>query len=234
MFDPRLPYPASVVAGKNRLSADDVLLLRRHMFPMGLLTTGDAELLWTIHCASVERSCEWEAWFVEQMAEFVVVRCHPQYALDDHNAGWLLGNFASDDAISDSVALEVCLHAMELAADVPDMLSALILDQLRLVFAGGKGAYAKGRAAKRAGIASCDIDFIYRILRGSVHKGKMLLSQREIAVLDAIDVLVQNEINHPAWADLMRSIAARDSNGHASPVPWLQMLLREMQDMDAA
>ena len=202
-------YPASVIAGKHRLTADDILLLRRYMFPKGLTSASDAEQLLALHRAPVEKCAEWDNWFVEMMAAFIVVHSYPQYSLDELNAEWLIAMVSVDGVIATAAELELVLHAMEMACAVPDILSAFALDQLRLALVKNKGAYAAGRGIKRSGIAAEDIEFIYRILRGSLFAGKMFVSAREVSVFDRIDARVHNETNHPAWYDLVQSISTR-------------------------
>jgi hypothetical protein len=229
----RLRYPASALAGKHRLTADDILLLRKHMFPEGLTSTDDASQLLALHRSGVEKCAGWDNWFVEMMTAFIVVRCYPHYSLDALNADWLIAMFSQQGTIETTAELEAVLHTMEMASSVPDTLSALALDQLRLALKDGKGAYAAQRM-KRAGVSAADIDFIHRILRGSLCAGKFVLSAREVAVLDRIDGLVRGEVNHPAWYGLMRSIEKRNSDGHASPMPWLQMLADDVALDEAA
>lgn len=234
MFAPTLRYPASALAGKHRLAADDVMLLRRHMFAQGLQSFEDASQLIAVHKSAAETSREWDMWFVESIAGFIVARTDPRGALDNCNAGFLIDNLSKAGVIDTQAELELLLHAMEMAVDVPDVLTVLALDQLRLAMQTGKGVYSDRRMAKRAGISQCDIDFIYRILRGSVHNGKMVLYPSEIAVIEAIDAIVSGEINHPAWYYLIKSISVRDQDGHASAEPWLKMVSADIADCEAA
>lgn len=222
-------YPASMIAGKHRLTADDIVLLRRHVFPKGIVSVSDARQLLALHRSSAEKCDEWDNWFVEMMTAFIVVHSYPQYSLDELNVEWLVAMVAADGVIASAGELELVLHAMEMASAVPDALSALALDQLHVALRKRTGAYAVRRGIKRSGIAAEDIEFIYRILRGSLFDGKMLLSAREVGVLDRIDALVRKRVNHPAWHELMRSISARTPQGHASAVPWLQMRVDEIE-----
>jgi hypothetical protein len=234
MSDCSLRYPAAIMAGKPRLDAEDILLLRKHMFPRGLTSAEDARQLLALHRAPAEKCAAWDNWFVEMMTAFIVVHSYPQYSLDELNAEWLVATIAADGVVQTPAELEIVLHAMEMACAVPDLLSALALDQLRLALGTGAGAYASRRNAGRSGIAAQDIEFIYRILRGSLFDGKMLLSRREVAVLDRIDALVADTFNHPAWFDLMVSISVRTAEGEASPGPWLRMQVDDIELDDAA
>jgi hypothetical protein len=227
-------YPASVLAGQARLTAEDIVLLRRHMFPRGLMSDADARQLLALHRSTSEKFSAWDNWFVEMMTAFIVVHSYPQHSLDELNAEWLAGLIAEDGIVATPAELEIVLHAMEMACAVPDLLSALALDQLRLALESGDGAYAAQRRTRRTGIAAEDIEFVYRILRGSLYDGKMLLSGREVAVLDRIDALVGDTFNHPAWHDLISSISVRTVEGQASARPWLRMQIDDIVLDDVA
>jgi len=227
-------YPASAIAGKHRFTADDILLLRKHMFPMGLISADDAEQLLALHRCPSEKCGEWDNWFIETMAAYIVVHCYPQSSLDELNAEWLIALLAQDGMVRSAAELELVLHAMEMASAVPDILSCFALGQLQLALQSGQGAYAQSRVVKRSGIASQDIEFVYRILRGSLFAGKMVLNAAEVSALDRIDALVRGKVNDPSWKVLMRSLSVRTPEGHATATPWLQMLAEDIALDEAA
>ena len=220
-------YPASTIAGKLQLTAEDILLLRKHMFPNGVTSVEDAQQLLALHRAEQEKCAEWNNWFVETLAAFAVVHCHLQHAATGPDAGWLIDILSPSGKIETPAELELVLHVMEMADRVPDALPAFALDQLCVALETGTGAYASIRGNKRLGIAAEDIEFIFRILRGSLFGGRMLLSKREVAVFDRIGALVHDRVNHPAWKSLTQSIAVRSPDGHVSASPWLKMQVND-------
>ena len=222
MFIPRLRYPASALAGKHRLTGDDATVLRRRMFGHGLQSFDDAAQLIALNRSCPEATRDWNGWFVETIAGFVVGHVDAQGGLDDASARFLLDLWA-DGVISHPAELELLLHAMELAGDVPETVTVLALEQLQRALQTGSGAYARLRLAKRAGISQIDTDYLYRILRRSVQGGKVVLHPGEIAVIEAIDGLVRGESNHPAWPALVKSMAVRDKQGRVSAEHWLTL-----------
>jgi hypothetical protein len=215
-------YPASAIADKHRLTADDILLLRKHMFPKGLTSVDDVRQLLALHRSPSEKCAQWDNWFVEMMTAFIVVHSSPHYSLDERNAEWLIALVSQHGVVETAAELELVLHAMEMSRSVPDILSAFALDQLRIALERKVGAYGESRKAKRRGIGIDDIEFVHRILRGAMVAGKVVLRRREVAVLDRIDAAVQGQMNHPAWRALIGSISERTPDGHASATPWLQ------------
>jgi hypothetical protein len=234
MSELRLSYPASVIAGKHRIVPDDILLLRLHMFPNGLTSPFDANQLLAIHKSCPEKCPDWENWFVETMTAYIVFHSWPQHSLDDINVDWMIGMFSHDGIIETTTELELVLHVIEVSRAVPEGLTVFALKQLHHALLNDNGAYSVMRANKRRGLGCGDINYLYRILRGACYDGKMVLAAREIAVLEEIGQTVAEDINHPAWRHLMRSIAKRDADGHADPRPWLRMLQDDLFDLNDA
>jgi hypothetical protein len=227
-------YPASAIAGKHRLTADDIILLRKHMFPEGPVSDDDVRQLLALHRSPAEKCAQWDNWFVEMIAAFIVVHTHPRYSLDEHNAEWLIALVSRDGVVETEAELELVLHAMEMSAFVPETLSAFALAQLHIALERKTGAFAEARRAKRSGIGAGDIEFIHRILRGAVTGGKLLLGRQQIAVLDRIDTVVRSHVNHPAWRALIGSISQRTPASNATAASWLQMLAEDTALDEAA
>ncbi|MDO6965857.1 hypothetical protein [Rhizobium alvei] len=221
MTQMRPTYPASALIGQRRLDELDVLLVRRHVFPEGLTSADDAEVLLSIHRSASETTSDWDAWFVEAMVAFIVFHSWPQYSLDEFNANWIVASIAPEGVVATQAELEFLLHAIEVSRSVPDLLSALAIDQLRIAIEGG-GALSFLRLSKRPGISREDVDYLYRILKGSFGGGRMRLTAREYAVIAAIEDRVRSHFNHPAWHDLLRSLEQVDDAGLRNASGWLQ------------
>jgi hypothetical protein len=206
MLELTLRYPASAIVGKQRLTRDDAQMLRRWMFPKGLAQGADAWQLLAIHRSAPEKSLDWSRWFVEAMADFFVNHGYPRRCLDAERAESLMTMIAPDGVIRDEDELELLLHALELADNVAHTLPALALDQLRLALEGGEGAYAAQRRVKRSGISGDDLDYVYRIVRGRLERGRLGVTLREAAALRRIDTSVRGRMNHPGWRILIDSI----------------------------
>ncbi len=166
MSEFRLAFPACVIAGKHRLTAEDISLLRKHTFPEGIRTADDVVAMLALNNSCPEKCPEWNSFFVEQLAGFIVNYTYPQGSLDEINVAWLMRMVATDGVVNSALELELVLHAMEISANVPDELRAFALDQLRLALTENIGGYKLSRAVDRKGITRQDIDYVMRVLRG--------------------------------------------------------------------
>lgn len=202
----RFSFPACVVAGKGRIVTDDILMLRKFAFPEGLRSSEDALELLALNETSIEKSPQWAAYLVESLAMFIVYGSAPAGIIDKTKSDWLMRMISVDGAVKSALELEVLLHAMELASEVPEDLSAFALDQLRLSLEiEPRGAYHEGRPASE-GITNHDLIYIWRILRGALERGRLMLSPLEAAVLRHIDELADPDALHSDWHAMIASI----------------------------
>jgi hypothetical protein len=210
MSEFRFAFPACVIAGKQRLAADDIGLLRKHSFPDGVRTSDDVVLMLALNNSCPEKCAEWNTFFVESLAGFVVNHTYPQGSLDDINVAWIMRMFATDGVVNSPLELELVLHVMEISAHVPDELRAFALDQLRLALTDNVGGYRLSRAVERKGITRQDIDFILRVLRGLNEGGIIPVSEVTYRVLRRIETETLPAANHPRWSEIMMALQVRE------------------------
>lgn len=207
----RFSFPASLIAGKSRLSAEDLMTLRKVTFPDGIRTPDDAITLLALQNACLEKCEQWNTFFVEALAEFVVHHSHPQGLLSENKVDWLICMLSDDGVVKSPLELEAILHIIEVSSDRSTDLSTLALDQLRLAITRGAGAYTRPTdPAHRPCITLRDLDYINRILRAAYDRGRLLLSAPEIAVLSKIAAATSAAVNHPGWEELMACVQLRE------------------------
>lgn len=216
MSEFRLAFPACVIAGKHRLTAEDISLLRKHTFPEGIRTADDVVAMLALNNSCPEKCPEWNSFFVEQLAGFIVNYTYPQGSLDEINVAWLMRMVATDGVVNSAIELELVLHAMEISANVPDELRAFALDQLRLALVENIGGYKLSRAIDRKGITRQDIDYVMRVLRGVSDAGVIKAPPLTWSVLMQVAEATLPVGNHPRWADILSALQLVD---YAEPPP---------------
>jgi hypothetical protein len=79
MSEFRFAFPACVIAGKHRLAAEDIGLLRKYTFPDGIRTADDVVVMLALNNACPEKCHEWNSFFVEQISAFIVSYSYPMF-----------------------------------------------------------------------------------------------------------------------------------------------------------
>lgn len=220
----RLSYPACVFAGQPKIEPQDILVLRKNVFPEGLVDAQDALTLLEIHRSPAEKCLEWHSWFVETMTAFIVHHSWPKGSLDEINGQWLMATIAPEGVIESAAELDLLIHVIEVSRAVPDFLSAFAIDQLRIALATGRGAYAARREGKRQGISEQDVEYVVRILKGACNNGQILLTSRENRVLGSISRIVEGRFNHPCWRNMLKLVRERGVEETRRPGPWLRLV----------
>ncbi len=222
MSEFRLSFPAWLLAGKSRLSAEDVLTLRRISFPDGIRASEDAALLMSIHNSIPEKCDEWHGFFIEGLADFVVNHSHPQGSVDDTNAAWLIQALSSDGVVHTPIEFEVLMQVIDISTNVPPALGAFAIDQLRYALAAGIGAYCEVRSIDSRGITRHDVEFVRHVLRRAIDPSGIVLSAVEIEALDRAALASDPQANHPDWARLRQAVRTKRS-GNTPRIRWLRV-----------
>jgi hypothetical protein len=205
MSEFRLSFPASVIAGKQKLSANDILLLRMHSFPDGIQTSDDVITLLALNNSCPEKCPEWDTFFVEQLAHHIVHNQAPRGYVDAAKVGWMRSILAVDGIIASQLELDTMLHVLDLAPHVPPALSAFAVEQLCAALADGRGAYAR-RRQPLAGIGGDDIDYLQQVLRHALGRYSTGFAAEEIAVLERLDNIAAVLPNDPYWAAMLQQM----------------------------
>ena len=239
MSDFRLSFPACVVAGKAMLSTEDLMLLRRYTFAEGVRTPDDVVTLMALNACCPEKCPQWGDYFVEQMASFIVHHCYPLGSLDEINVDWIRQVLTDDGVIHGELEFLAVLHMHDIARHAPASLRMLLLDQLRIAIAEGRGAYARMRSL-RSGIGADDVSFVNRILRDRLGQNASELSPAKLALLESIDAHVPAEARHPDWSpfiDTLIPMRTRPARRIERPRRWLHvpdsLFLEEQEDLVA-
>lgn len=198
MSELRLAFPANVIAGRGRLTAQDVALLKEEMFPNGLEDAEGAVLLFALHNSCRPACPEWGEFFVDALTRFIVDGVQPEGRLDETNALWLERMLAADGIIATELELKLLMNVLATAASVPDSLRVFALSQLRYAIHSGLGAYAARRRGHQKGISAADIEFARTVVdAGAGDPGTA--SPAIHRVLLSIDAVAQPGMNDGTW-----------------------------------
>jgi hypothetical protein len=204
MSDLRFSFPACIVAGKARITPEDVRLLRRHLWPEGIRSRQDAVMALALDECCGSHCPEWGIYVVEAVTEFVVWRESPTGEVSDETAGWLLQWLTDAGSVRSSAGFDILLHVLDVARSVPSFLSATLLNQVRLaLLPAPRGAYARRRTGGPA-VTKHDLALIWRVLRSGLDRGTVSLSRGERRILQEINELAAPQEHHPGWREMMR------------------------------
>jgi len=157
-------FGAALKAGAP-MSAEDVLAVRRSVWPDGRISDDEARSLFEIDRLAAEPAPEWAEFFLEAACEHVVNGKEPKGYIDLANSAWLVEEIERGGGAVSGLELELVVKVIERALNGPAELKSWALARIeeavlrdgrvdgheagllrRLIFAaGGDGALAVSR-----------------------------------------------------------------------------------------
>ncbi|MDW5313963.1 hypothetical protein [Rhizobium sp. PL01] len=193
MGELRLSYPACVIAGKTRLTVDDIAILREHVFVPGITASQDAVILLAINGSCSEKCPEWHRYFIDAMTEFIVRTSYPQGAMDEWNADWLIAMISTRGVVNSRIELDLLFHIIDISTKIPDSLSIFALEQIRMAMtedaSASASAWAGLRGSRQNGLQKADILLIARVMSAIARSRGSQLTLRERRMLEQVGIL---------------------------------------------
>jgi hypothetical protein len=182
-------FSAALRAGE-RISAEDVIAIRREIWPDGAVSDAEAESLFELHRLARDPGQEWAAFFIEAMCEHVVNGQPPRGYVDDNGAAWLIAEIERDgDSDEARAAIDIPLVAriLETALNCPASLKSWALRRIET-------------AVERDGrVGGDEVGLLRRIIFASGGDGALIVGQDEAEALWRIKDACLHSENDPGW-----------------------------------
>ncbi|WP_434722990.1 hypothetical protein [Mesorhizobium sp. RIZ17] len=227
--------PVAGLTSKNKITAEDVTMLRREVFADGVVSRGEAEALFALDQTARDKCGEWASFFVEAVTDYIVHQEKPEGYISEENADWLVRTISRDGMVDSRTELELLVHVLEEAKSSPGQLSAYALEQVAHAVIDGKGPLMLGGDLVPGLIAKAEVDLLRRILYAYGGDGNIAISKAEAEVLFKINDRTATADNDPSWNDLfVKAIAnyVMCSTGYEPPTR--EVALRHETFLDEA
>ncbi|MBA1144250.1 hypothetical protein [Mesorhizobium neociceri] len=194
--------PVAGLASKDRIMAEDVVMLRAEVFADGVVTRGEAEALFALDATAKDKCSEWPQFFVEAVTDYIVHQEKPAGYISEDNANWLVSTISRDGLVDSLTELELLVHVLERAKSSPGRLSAYALEQVAHAVVDGKGPLMLGGALVPGLVAKAEVDLLRRILYAYGGDGNIAVTRAEAEVLFRINEQTSAADNDPSWNEL--------------------------------
>lgn len=184
------------------ISADEVLALRRQMWPDGHIDAGEAELVFALNDAIAQPPREWVDFFVEALCDHVVCQQNPRGYVDDAKAEWLIARVRHDGRVESLGELELLAKVLESATNAPSSLEAFALAEIEQVVRTGEGATRDGGSLGAGVISEAEVKLLRRLLFAQAGDGPATISQDEAELLFRLKDATLGAANAPGWKTL--------------------------------
>jgi hypothetical protein len=194
-------FSAALEAG-GALSAEDVLAIRRSVWPDGVVARAEAEAIFELHRRARDPSLEWNDFFVEAITDSVLNATEPHGYVDDDTADWLIGQLGRDGRPIGAVELELVVKIVEKALNAPASLKAWALAGIERCVLSGEGATRRDGDLCPGTVDEAEVNLLRRLVFASGGDGALVVSQDEAEMLWRIKDSTLGAANAPGWQKL--------------------------------
>jgi hypothetical protein len=223
------------ILARGGITADDVLKLRHRVFWKGVVTPGDAEMVFVLN-DRLERNAHpsWAPFFVEALTDYLVFQVEPHGYISEGNADWLIERIGRSGHVDTACELELLVKVLERAKLSPVTLVTFALEQVKLGVIGSQGYLGKHHHGEPGVVDRVETELVRRILFAFGGDGNISVTRQEAGVLFDINDSTSEEKNDPAWSDLfVKAIANFLMATSGYQVPTRQEALRREAWLDA-
>lgn len=182
-------FTAALKAGA-RLSAEDVLAVRREVWPDGRISDDEARALFEIDRLAADPAPEWADFFLEALCDHVVNGKEPRGYIDMPNAAWLVEEIERGGGPASGLELALVVKVIERALNGPAELKSWVLARIE------EEVLRDGRVdAHEAGL-------LRRTIFASGGDGALAVSRDEAELLWRLKDSCRDADNAPEWKTL--------------------------------
>ena len=204
----KFPPAARQMAIAGRITSDDVLTLRKLVYPDGKISQTEADWIFELNHACADVDPAWSTLFVEALTDFLVYQMEPQGYLSDDNASWLIGHVARDGKVEGLREMELLVHVMQKSTQTPRSLKLFVLNAVRDAVITCAGPLRQRTPQKWATVCADDVQLLQSTLFALGSEGNVSITREEAEVLFAINEATKNAVNDPAWNNLFAKAIA--------------------------
>lgn len=190
-----------------RISADDVLALRRQVWPDGAVSEAEAETLFELNRLAGDADPEWADFLIEAMTEYVVSARPPAGYVDEANAAWLIDQVDRDGAPVTATEIELVVKVLEKALNCPSALKAWALGQV------------EESVLRDGSVRTAETALIRRIVFAAGGEGALKVGQDEAELLWRIKDACREADNDAGWKTLFVQAVGNHLMAHSSYTP---------------
>ncbi|MGB8817918.1 MAG: hypothetical protein WCC66_08360 [Rhizobiaceae bacterium] len=198
MLEPRI----AAIANRNKITADDVLYLRRNVYQDGMSSRMEVENLFALDGAAQDKASEWAVFLIEAACDYVVHNEKPEGYLSEANASWLQGLITRDGRVERHPELELMVRVMEAARSVPAAFNDFVLAQVYTAIVKPDGVLFVADSNGQMRVSSEAAAMVRRVLHAAGGQGNIAITRTEAELLFNINDQAGSASGNPEWNDL--------------------------------
>jgi hypothetical protein len=201
------------------LSREDVLSIRRAVWPDGVVARSEAETLFELHRLTRKPSLEWSDFFLEAITDTVLNSTEPRLYVGDDTSAWLIGQLDRGGGPIGPLEIELVVKIVEKALNAPASLKAWALARIERSVLSGQGATRQGGEIRHGAIDEAEVTWLRRLVFASGGDGALVVSRDEAEMLWRLKDSTLGAANAPGWQKLFVQAVGNHLMAHSSYRP---------------
>lgn len=205
-------------AGRQPISDEDVLKLRRNLWADGTISPDEASQLFTLNDQAAPTN-EWTDFFVEAMCDYLIGRGQPHGYVTEADASWLMQHISRDGRVDSHAELELLAKLFERAESTPESLKQFALSQIEQTVLSGRGPTRRGDTRQPGRIDDSEVALLRRMIFAAAGDGPAKVSRSEAEMLFRLKDATLGADNSAEWQRLFVQGIANHVMAHQAYVP---------------
>jgi hypothetical protein len=193
---------ADRIAADGRVEPEEVLAVRRAVFPDGVVSREEAELLFDINEHVANDDPAWDACFVEAICDHLLNSAEPMGHVTEEGCDWLIVRIDHDSVLERVTELELALKLLEKAESCPARLAERARTWASRAILEGRGYEGRDPKTEPGQIGDAEVAMIRRVLFAAAGAGDIAITRDEAEWLFALDEATDGKAHAASWRDL--------------------------------
>lgn len=199
---PHVPNTIETILNSRMVTPEQVIDLRRTVWPDGRISRPEAELLFEID-DTLEAACgEWRDFFAEGIVAHLVEQANPRGYIGDDDADWFRDRVLKDGRIAGETELETLVQLLEKSAHAPQSMAILALSAVKEAVLEGDHAVLGNAALVPGELGDPEVALLRRILYAKATGRSNAVSRDEAELLFDLNDATLGADNAPSWSAL--------------------------------
>ena len=175
------------IIAKGRITAEDVLALRRAVYEDGEIQKAEADFIFRLNRNSSDADPAWDSFYVEALSDFFFWQRGPSSSLSEEDANLLIQWISEDQRIDDHNELKLLVNIMSRSQGSPESLKVFVLEAI------------KDSVLTSNRIDQDDIAIIKNVIYGPASEGGIGICREEAELLFQLNNATKSSDNVADW-----------------------------------
>ncbi len=202
MSELNLSEDFKTIAGRGRITGDDVRDLRMQFFGDHRIEKQEVEALLALDSSTDDKCRTWQFLLTDAFVNYLVEQSPSGRDIANEEGEWFADCIAKDGVVNSPELFELLVTVMERAGNVPEKLEQVALDQVKEAVLKNQGPVAALAEHEQQVISKSDFELIRRLLFSCGGDGGLAITRMEAEFLFDLNDQTVSHQNDDAWSDL--------------------------------